>query len=423
MAAMTGIIALFAASHVKATIFRSNHFRGHDFGSGTMIPEDRDSLIGASCEIGSATNCRDADKEKVSVFNVYGAEQDAIAMFMNPITAPPDAENVQNLFKVFSKATVNGETGRMSVDGKVEEKTFTVWGKWKLPNTTTQGSWFVDVYVPMKSMNFTDVVWTDLTTGKFPGDADVQTDITGRIAAACTAISSLDIGDCSESGVGDITAFLGWSNDYPQERDKLKNVHFNAKIGVSCPSGKQRDENILFSTAFGSDGAWGIPAYLGLDLGFEHSFQLGGSVDFLYLFDHESTYRMKTNTYQTDYLLHSQGTATKNHGATWNFNVYGALAPKENKGLSASVGYRYIKHDEDELTPTSDSFDSTTVNTANDLKEWASHDILISAQYDASYKNSDKRITPLIDIFAKIPITGKRVVSGYTFGGSLSITF
>ena len=131
--------------------------------------------------------------------------------------------------------------------------------------------------------------------------------------------------------------------------------------------------------------------------------------------------RLKTNQYQTDFLLLHKGNTTKRFGPEWRFNLF--LKAKEIlPGLSAIAAYQFLKHDEDRLSPKSNNFNYNIINSAEGLQEWHTHNAIFTLSYNP-LQNKNSKVKPQISLFYKIPITGKRAALSNTFGGQIGIIF
>jgi hypothetical protein len=416
-------LALGVTSIASANVtFQTNFFRGHDVDFRTNLFRDCNLKTGVSLEAGSTEEGRDANREKVDVFSIYAPTQASVAAFDGPVGSNATAIAAKARLLPGGRATDDGTQGHFTIKGKYDEKAVTLWTKGKLPLKEAPGTWYVSGYLPIKSVSVNNLAWTDLSSTTLPGYEIVRANITSHLAATFKDLGDLSIGNWSGSGIGDCTICVGWYDTFAQDREALKSARVQATVGCSIPTAKIRDEDEAFSIALGNNGAWGIPVSLGLDLEFAYGFEAGINVDFLNLFDKKHDRRLKTQAKQTDFLLLEKGEATKKHGTMWQFNLYGKANEIVN-GLSVSVDYRFAKRDEDTLYPTSDSFSSETVNTSEMLKEWSSHDIIVQGSYEFAIGGKDRKVTPLMSAFYKVPLTGKRLVAAHTYGGQLSFTF
>lgn len=376
--------------------------------------------IGAFGEYGTTKKCRDWDENKKNVLQIYNPQQSSVAMLLGAPAGSVIEKMAKDLGASANTVTANGCRGQFTLTGEYEEADATIFAKYKLP-INLDGVFELACFVPFKHFKFKNVTWTDHTKDILSADKKFKSTISSQLAAQAKALGNLDINEngFDASGLGDIVVMLGWYKDFKQNRAYLKNVRVNAKVGLSIPTGEKKDEDQALSLPLGNDGAWGIPASLGLDLDFIKHFRAGLELSFLGLFDCTRTHRMKTSTYQTDFLLLHKGVATKSQGASWQFNLF-AQNTRIWKHFSGMIGYQFLKHDENRLSPKSYDFSYPIVNSAESLKEWHTHSLLFQVGYEP-YKTA--RFKPHVSLFYKMPITGKRAILAHTIGARIAVAF
>lgn len=401
----------------------TNFYRSHDIDFRLYEWQHNNFRLGSSIEYGKTSKCRDWDENKHNVMQLYNPTESSVAMLLGA----PAGSTIDDLAKALgvSAATVTDDDyrGRFKLCGEYKEIDLTLFGHYKLP-INLAGTFEIAFFVPLKSMEFAQVRWEDLTKDVLTADKEFKEQVSSKIAAKAKELGNLDINPTgwSKKGLGDMAVMLGWQKDFKQLKQYLKNVRINARVGVSIPTGEKKDEDQSLSLPLGNNGAWGIPLSLGLNLDFVHHIRAGVELDFLAFFDCSGTYRMKTSRYQTDFLLLHKGQATKSQGASWRFNLF-TQAKKIVGGLSAMVGYQFLKHDEDRLSPKSYDFDYAIVNSAESMKEWNVHNFLFQLAYDPYGTDSKSKFKPHLSVFYKMPVTGKRVITSHTIGGQIAFTF
>jgi hypothetical protein len=246
--------------------------------------------------------------------------------------------------------------------------------------------------------------------------------LTDDIKQTAKTLGNLDLGEWSDTGLGDLVVTLDWSNDYPQEKQSLRNVELHAFLGLSTPTGRERDEDRAFSIALGNDGAWSLPFGLGIDLDFKYRIALGAEAQFEVIFDDTKVRRIKTEEHQTEFLLFNKERVTKDHGLSWRFYLY-LQGFRFWRGFSLKGAYEYAKHDSDRLTPKSDRVSATVANGSRTLNEWNMHHFVFQLNYDFFKETGNFAITPQLSFFYKLPITGQRVINPHTIGGQLVVNF
>jgi hypothetical protein len=381
--------------------------------------------FGAFAEYGDTTKGRDRSLKRTGVLQRYNGHESSIGMLLGL----PSGSFLDNLAKSLgvsaATATEDDYRGKFLLNGEYEEWDVTLFGRYKLP-IKIEGIFEIGLFVPFRSLEFKNVTWADQTRDVLTADKEFKEKVSNNMETFARDYGNLNINRSGykQSGVGDIAVMLGWQKDFAQQTKRyLKNVRVNAGVGVSIPTGKQKDEDQSLSMPLGNDGAWGIPVYIGLDLDFFWRLQAGVELNFLGLFDTTGTYRMKTSTHQTDFLIMNKAKATRSQGPTWHFSLFGRAKKIFAKGLSAMVKYDFVKHDEDRLSPKSYDFDEEIVNTAQTLKEWATHSFTFRAAYAPLGTDTKYKVKPQVSLFYKLPITGKRSIECSTIGGQIAFSF
>jgi len=418
---------LFLFLSLQTTLFSyepSNLFRPHDVDFRLYEWKNNDLRFGALVEDGDANKSRNWDSDKVNTLQIYNPQESSIGMLLGA----PRNSRIDKLAKSLgvSSATITQDDyrGRFNLTGDFKATNYTFFTRYKLP-INIEGLFELALFVPLKSIEFHNICWSDQTRDILSADKEFKESISGRLEQAALDLGSLDVNanGFSKSGLGDISLILSWQKDYKQLKKILKMVRVNASVGVTIPTGEKKDVDQALAQPLGNDGAWGIPASIGLDLNFVYNLRAGINIDILGLFDTTDTYRMKTSTHQTDFLLLHKGEATKSQGTSWQFTLFGQAKRLFAKGLSGMVSYHFFKHDEDRLTPKSYNFDHSIVNSAESLKEWAHHNFVFRLSYALHGWESDKSFKPQISIFYKLPIAGKRSITCKSIGGQISFSF
>ncbi|MFH1832279.1 MAG: hypothetical protein ABH827_05780 [bacterium] len=383
--------------------------------------------LGARAEYGSRSSGKSWDDKRANVLALQDPKQSAIDMIIKPVGDIPDSlKLVRAQLLVHERGEPTETRGQQLFTGDFTELDVTLFGSYKFP-FDIPGKLAINAYLPIVYKKVDGFKMTDLTLNS--KDTGIGKDnltkelLTKNLKTLVKEWGNLDLSNWDQTGVGDLVVTLNWSDVYkPEKNDAFKyKLIFNVYAGVSCPTGKEKDEDKALSMPLGyGDGAWGIPFGLGLWAKFPHHIQVGVNGDFMYLFDKTRIRRLLSYSEQTEFLLLNKGNATKSYGFTWQFNPFIGLHHFW-KGLSAKVAYQYVGHDDDELSPKDSNFNYVTVNYANNLKEWSSHNMIFSASYD--FLTEFKSITPQVQLFYKLPVDGKNVIDMHTFGGQLVVNF
>lgn len=421
---------LFIAVCTSKNLFAyapTNFFRPFDVDFKQFEWKRNNFRLGALVEYGEDDHCRNWDSDKTGLFQMYNQTESSLAALLGH----PRGCYLESLAKKMgiSSATITDDDlrGHFKLNGKYKEWNSVIFARYKLPVYNLSGIFDLSVFVPIKTMEFYDVSWCELTKNETMADRETKeyvTDDLDNFVKTYGCNLNLNRTGWKGSGLGDVAVMLGWQRDFKQlEKEYLNSVRINMSVGLSIPTGKQKDENQCLSLPLGNDGAWVIPARAGLDLNFVHNLTAGIDISFMGPFDRTGQYRMKTERNQTDYLLLSKANATKSQGATWQFTLFGQSKRIFGTGLSAMASYYFVRHDEDKLSPESYNFDYSIVNSAQSLKEWVSHTFLFQIGYNLYRFESKTKLKPQISLFYKLPIAGRRTINSETFGGQLSFTF
>jgi hypothetical protein len=371
--------------------------------------------VGVFAEYGTTNDSRDWDSNKKRLLQIYNETESSLAMLLGSPKGSFLDQLANSLGVSSATATDDNTRGHFLLSGTYEEFDCMLFGRYKLP-IEIDGIFNLSLFVPFRSIKIKNVQWTDQTKDILTADKEFKDQVSSNIEQFARDNGCLNINKngFEESGVGDVAIMLDWQKTYKQQdKEYLKNVCVNAGVGVTIPTSGRKDEDQSFSMPLGNDGAWGIPARIGLDLNFVWHLRAGIELSFLGLFDTTGVFRMKTERHQTDFLLLHKGNATKSQGPTWQFTLFGGAKKLYLKGLSAMIAYYFVKHDEDRFAPKSYNFDSSIVNSAQSLKEWSAHSFVFSATY-----------APIgLSLFYRLPITGKRSIFGHTFGGQIAFNF
>ncbi len=408
-----------ANAFVPINFFKSYdvNLRHHD------APKGNPFRFGVNLEYGQGHDGRNWDSKKANILQTYEATQAVIPMLINGKNA--DITAAYNHLLVGGAALDDGTRGHVALTGKLSALETQLHARYELPISQIPGKLSIGLALPVRHANVSDITFKDNTQTLAPADAPIRDRYTTSLEMLNTKITELggaDLKPWSRTGLGDLVFMVDWNNNYPQEKEGLKNVQLHAKVGVSMPTGVERDIKHAFSMPFGNDGAWGMPFGLGLNLDFNYHIRLGAEAQFDVVFDESKERYMKTDTRQTAFLLLNKGEATMDHGLTWQFNLF-LQGYQFWKGLSLKFGYEYLKHDDDRLTPKADTFNASVANSAAWLHEYNLHNLIFQGSWDAAGCCEDWGVKPQLVVFYKLPVGGKNIAAFQTFGGQLAICF
>lgn len=355
-----------------------------------------------------------AEGESVNVLQIYDCDQDALKMLDGfPVASPIGQKRIQ------VDADDDGVRGHFKVCGDLRQlASFSFSLRWFFTRAFSLG-----FYLPFYSMRLSDVCWRDLTQDINEQDFRVKKLLTDDFFYNVCQLGGLDLGGWQRTGPGDATLMLEWYKDFRQGKPLLKSSRLNWRVGLTLPTGLRTDEDKLFAIPFGYDGSFSIPYGLGLDLIFGNHLRLGLDVQLTHIFDNTKTRRIKTNLDQTDLLFLEKTCAHKDWGMVQRFDLYAELY-RFLSGLSARVGYQYLKQGDSTLSFPTNEFSARIANTAQSLQDYTFHLIMPRLTYDFQANlSSDCAARPQLGFFGRFPFNGKRVALVSTVGVVLSVDF
>lgn len=353
---------------------------------------------------------------RTNALRIWNCDQNALSMLDG---FAPNTEIGRKRIEV--DATDDGTRGHFLVNGDLKNHFSGIFGS----RFFFKNDWSISLYLPVYAMALKNVCWKDQTKDVSDEDLRVRELLTDDFfAQVCTLSGGLDLQGWSRAGVGDLTLLLDWSRDFPQAKPMLKNVRVNWRLGVGMPTGLRQDEDRLFAIPYGYDGAFSLPFGVGLDLHFQMYVRAGFDVQLTHVFGNTRTRRFKTSQDQTDLLFLQKAAVYKDWGLTQQFNLYGQLYKPFDIGLSFLLGYQYLKHGADELAlPCGSSFSQAVANSAESLRDWTLHHIVVRADYDIGSHWDEPTVYPRLFAYAQLPFNGKRVAATSNVGISFSLDF
>lgn len=377
--------------------------------------------VGTSVECGARKTGLSWDGTRANVLQLYDATQGFLAMLQNPQgqVANNTAAVLPALAPAYGGLPVDdGVRGHLRFTGEAERADVNFFVRYRVP-LPSNNSVFFSAYFPFVYQGMNSVTIQDMTKQLSAGDMRLR----DRIATLKDDVKSwgeLDLGGWHKTSFGDIVLMLDWTGKYQQQNKLIKVLFVGARGGLVAPSGYQKSVDKIVSGAAGNDGALGLPLGVGIGLTLRNNITMGCEADCLYLCDKNKVRRMKTNVYQTEFLLLNKGMATKKHGLTWELQPY-LQAQHVWKNLSARIAYQYVTHAKDTLYSKDILFDGAVINSARSLHAWSIHNAMVDVWYDVARCNSS--VLGQIGLFYKLPFYGRGIIDTHTFGGQLAINF
>lgn len=355
------------------------------------------------------------DGLRVNPFAIWNVDQNALAMLQgfgadSPLTQLRNALDAQD----------DGLRGHLLFQGDMQlDWGGAFGGRWYfLPH-----AWFT-AYIPFYKVRLTNVGFCDRTQMIDPADFRVRNMLTTPLRDLVAEFGNgLSLDGWKRSGPGDFNIMVEWMFPFPQQRPLLKLVEVEGRVGFTCPTGLKADEDKLLAFPFGYDGAVGILYGGGLNVGLGYCFKAGFDVQLLHLFGNTRNRRIKTSADQSDILLLAKTPAYKDYGLTQRFNLF-VQAYHVWGGLSALIGYQFLKHGEDHLALNSCQYSTFFANTAASLDEWIVHSVEFNLHYDFIQTwCQDTCWAPQFSLFSRLPFNGKRSIAFTTVGIMLAVDF
>lgn len=351
----------------------------------------------------------------VNPLQIWQGNQNALAM----LEGFPEESAIGKL-RTLIDATDDGVRGHFNVCGDLHMPIdLGLAARWSF-----YPDWALGIYLPFFDMQLKNVRWTDLTQDITVADLRTKEFLTNDFFTVVNQLGSgLDLGGWHRRGVGDLTLMIEWFKDFVQYKPFLKNVRVNWRTGVIVPTGLKEDVNKLFAIPFGTNGAWGLPFEVGLDLTLGSCVRAGLDVLLIHTFGNTRCRRIKTDPFQTDLLFLQTAKSYVDFGLTQQYSLYMQLF-KFYQGASFLAGYQYIKRGDSEISLYSNDFSAVIANTAQNLKDFTMHQAFLRFDYDfAVHMAQDASVRPQLMLFSRIPFNGKRSALFATFGLGLTLNF
>lgn len=257
--------------------------------------------------------------------------------------------------------------------GNLEADNFMFSYHYQLPH-----QFFLTLYLPIVRMQLKNVRWIP---SRNTSSKSFEDNFTNNLITGMERFGGLCLYNWRRIGVGDLTLQASWGKRFLQRRPWLKQVRLHLRGGVTIPTGKKEDDNIMFGTPFGTEGGGGFMGAGTLEFRFGQYLTVGGDVELVYAFGNTRARRIKTDVAQTDFLFINKAIAYKSIGFTEHFTLF-AEATDFWKNLSLSIAYQYTKQQDDELFINNYRTDHFVLNSAQKLQEWTTHSIVAGIHWD-----------------------------------------
>jgi len=407
----TGIV-----NHLCAMTFAFNSIKPYD--NYLWVAPKKEGALQIDAYAASSFNERGVwcDHTKIcNVLQLFACEQDALTMLrgFDPTT------QIGQFQTQFSNVPDDGIRGHLVPYATFHMGEVGISAQYWFPHNFCLG-----LYIPFMHMKLDNVCWTDLTKDITPADVTTKQLLTNDLAQNVLRLGGPVINQPWTSiGIGDIDLLVKLQRNFPQHKPILTNAQINAYLGISFPTGKRTNEDILFSLPFGYDGAPGILFGGALGLTWKNHFVGGVQLDLVQLMGNSRMRRIKTYASQTDLLLLAKTNAHIDWGFIQRYRLY-LGAYQIMRGLSFDVAYQFQKQGDSAISLCGNNYITTIANDAQTLKFWTLHHIMFDLTYDLGYDQlSDFAFSPAITFFYQHAFRGQRALLIDKWGFSFSFNF
>lgn len=280
---------------------------------------------------------------------------------------------------------------------------------------------FTEVHLPVRRIKIDHICFKDIS----PTDEICPNEMTPIWQAFKTQFDAilrnydLCAGPVRETGVGDLSILAGWTRNN-QETCVLDFIDTTFQFGILAPTGKQRNENQVFSIPLGYNGHVAFPFSIDFALGLYEWLTLGLHFDAMVFLSKTKEIRLKTAPDQSGLIKLAKGRAKIDRGTLWTAGLY-AKADHVCRGFSWIVGYSFAKQDKDTITPCCPCFDICIANSDETLRGFTMHTVHLWAEYD--FTQDDACAGARVAFFYNAQVGGKRIFETNMIGGALGLDF
>lgn len=362
---------------------------------------------------GSSTKSRSKHNTIVPLFDMYGTQS---LQHINVNTLFQDPNNRYNqLLAQLNLLPTRTNFATLSIDGRFN----IIESNLSFTQNLSKGL-FLFFHLPVRRLKITDISFTDLSPNDdiFPNK---NTPIWQEIFQELNPLlANYGINACptTSTGVGDLTSWLGWTHNY-QETNTLDYIDFTVMAGFLAPTGKQRNENKLFSLPTGYNGHWGFPLCTAASIGFFEWVTIGGYLNTLFFVNKNRLLRIKTDCEQSGIIKLACTGVSDHRGPLINTGFY-FKADHVGHGVSLTAAYSFASQQKSHLTPqNSVLFDRAIINSDPTLAGWNMHTLNFLLEYD--FAKEDSQIGNRLGLFYNLQVAGSLVFNTNVVGGTYGI--
>lgn len=404
------IIVIVVVTNQLLSLDNPHFYRATNMFLEPRLEHDDFSTFNVTLGGGSTSRGRSNHNTLVPLFDIYGKHT------FKTLPMPLDPQNpFDNLLIELNKLPSRPHFATVSIDG-----TFSIIeANLSLAHNLRHGL-FLFFHLPVRKLKVSDVTFIDLSPDDiiFPNKNTPQWQTIFQNIGPLLHHYHLNINPTTTVGVGDLSSWLGWTHNY-QETRILDFIDFTFMTGFLAPTGKQKNENKLFSLPTGYNGHWGFPLCSAASIGFYEWVTIGGYLNTLFFINKNRIMRVKTDLEQSGIIKLARANVSEHRGPLIHTGCY-FKADHVGHGVSVTAAYSFASQQKSSLTAHNPAlFDSTIINSDEMLKRWNMHTLNFLAEYDFAREGST--VGNRIGLFYNLQLAGSRVFDTNIFGGSYGI--
>lgn len=377
------------------------------------LEHDNLTTFTATLAGGNTTHGRSATNTIVPLFDIYGRQLIQELNTNTPYTNPNDP--FDQLLNRLKNLPTRQDFATVSIGGLFNILESNLSFTQNFPKGL-----FIFFHIPIRRLKIKNITITDLSPddSMIPNKNSPEWQAVFKNLNPLLAHYCLDICPTTSTGLGDLTSWLGWTHNY-QETQTLDFIDITFMAGLLSPTGKQRNENKLFSLPTGYNGHWGFPLCSMISIGYYEWITIGGCLNTLFFVNKNRAMRLKTDTAQNGIVKLASGNVTNHKGPLINTGIY-FKADHIGHGVSITVAYSFASQQKSHLlldNPT--KFNSKIINSDSMLAGWNMHTFNFVAEYD--FTKEDAKIGNRIGLFYNLQIAGARTFNTNVTGGTYGI--
>ena len=431
-------IIMLLSSKIILTYDNSHFYRAHFFNSEPRL--DKNYLSSFDIIFGAGSTCKgiNAQGSKTCLLDICGCYN----MQYLGKNVQKDLTKESDLILQQLEQTETNNLGLLSFSGefKTVEADLSFYQNFK-------NGFFINLHIPIRKLEMTQIKYKDVSCSNCVTCNNGCTSCASCSCASCSCDNNyacstcadnsnpywqaflnsfntilsdhdLSIAPVSQSGLGDISAVLGYTINYEDSKD-FDFLDSTFKFGIITPSSKIKNENCVFSLPLGYNGHTGVFGSVDAAFGVYDWATLGLHLDAILFNKICKNLRIKTACEQSGLIKLQKDTAREKMGNIYNATAY-FKADHVVGGFSLLAGYSYSAKQNNELDCFKNNCsDCEIANTDCSLQKWNMHTINLIAEYDLA--NDIKKYSPRISAFYNIVAGGKRIFKTNVGGAGVGL--